>query len=59
MCMAAIFVMWPGPFEQTVVPPFQGGAIWNLASISPVVSEEMFENVDIHAYIYADDRGLP
>ena len=37
MGMVAILVMWPGPFEQTFVPP----------SIGPVVSEEnMFENVD-------------
>ena len=50
MGMAAILVMWPGPFEQDFVPPSQGGSIWNLASIGPVVSEEiMFENVDIQA----------
>ena len=61
MGMAAIVIMWPGPFEQTFVPPSQEGSIWNLASIGPVVSEEkMFENVDIHtihiwtteAYLY-------
>ena len=58
MGMAAILVMWPEPFEQTFVPPSQGGPTWNLASIGPVVSEEkMFENVDnnnIHteAYLY-------
>ena len=47
MGMAAILVMWPGPFEQTFVPPSQGVSIWNLSSIGPVVSEEkMFENVD-------------
>ena len=45
MGMAAILVTWPGPFEQTLVPP----STWNLASIGPVVSE-MFENVDIHTY---------
>ena len=51
--MAAILVMWPEPFEQTFVPPSKGGSTWNLASISPVVSEEeMFENVDIHTYMY-------
>ena len=34
------------------VPSSEGGAIWNLASIGPVVSEEkMFENVDIHTHI--------
>ena len=55
MDMAAILVMWPGPFEQTFFPPSHGGSIWNLASIDPVDSEEkMFENVDIHT----DDRGL-
>ena len=54
MGMVAILVMWPGPFEKTFVSPSQGGFIWNLASISPVVSEEkMFENVNnIHTYIY-------
>ena len=35
MGMAASLVMWPGPFEQTYVPPSQGGSIWNLASIGP------------------------
>ena len=51
MGMAAILVMWPGPFEQTFVPPSPGASTWNLASIGPVVSEEkMFENVDIHTY---------
>ena len=66
MGMAAILVMWPWLFEQTFVPQSQGGSIWNLASIGPVVSEEMFENVDnytrntyIHTYTYTGDRGLP
>ena len=64
MGMAAILVMWPGPFEQTFVPPSQESSIWNLASIGPVVSEgKMFENVDIHTtythtYTHMDD-GLP
>ena len=40
MGMAATLVMWPGPFEQTFVPPSHGDSIWNLASIGPVVSEE-------------------
>ena len=40
MGMAAILVMWSGPFEQTFVPPSHGDSIWNLASIGPVVSEE-------------------
>ena len=66
MGMAATLVMWPGPLEQTFVPSSQGGSIWNLASIGPVVSEEkMFENVDmqhntyLHTYTHTDDRGLP
>ena len=60
MGMAAILVMWQGPFEQTFVDPSQGGSTWNLASIGPVVSEEkMFENVVIHTHIHTDDRGLP
>ena len=51
--------MWPGPFEQIFVPPSQGGSIWNLASIGPVVSEEkVFENVDIHTYIRTTEAYL-
>ena len=40
MGMAAILVMWPGPFEQTFIPPSHGGSIWNLASIVQAVSKE-------------------
>ena len=58
MGMAAILVMWPGPFEQTFVPPSQGGSIWILASIGPVVSEKMFENVDIHTHIRTTEAYL-
>ena len=43
MGMAASLVIWPGSFEQTGVPPSHWGSIWNLALISPAVSEEMFE----------------
>ena len=58
MGMAAILVMWPGPFEQLFVPPPQGGSTWNLASIGPVISErKMFENVDVRRTI--DNWGLP
>ena len=39
MSMAAILVMWPGPFEQTFVPPSHRSSIWNLTLIGPVVSE--------------------
>ena len=40
MGMAAILVMWTGPFEQTFVPPSHGGFIWNLTLIGQAVSEE-------------------
>ena len=47
MGIAAIMVMWPGPFEQTFVSPSHGDSIWNLSSIGPVVPEEkMFKSVD-------------
>ena len=46
MGVAAISVLWPGPFEQTFLPRPYGVSIWNLSLIGPVVSEEMFENVD-------------
>ena len=42
--MAAILIMWPGPFEQTFVPPSHRSSIWNLTLIGPVVSrEKMFK----------------
>ena len=40
MGMAAILVTWPGPFEQTFVPPSHGGSTWNLTLIGQAVSEE-------------------
>ena len=40
MNVAAILVMWPGPFEQTFVPPSSGGSTWNLTLIGRAVSEE-------------------
>ena len=58
MGMAALLVMWPGPFEQTFVLPSHGDSIWNLASIGLVVSEEkIIENVD-NIHTHTDDRGL-
>ena len=48
MGMAAILVMWPGPFEQSFVPLSHGGATWNLALISLAVSrEKKFANVEL------------
>ena len=41
MGMVAILVMWQ--FEQIFVLLSHGDSIWNLASIGPVVSEEMFK----------------
>ena len=40
MGMAAILVMWPGPFEQAFVPQSHGGAIWNFTLTGQAVSEE-------------------
>ena len=40
MGMAAILVMWPGPFEQAFISPSQGGSTLNLASIGLVIIEE-------------------
>ena len=34
---------WPGPFEQTFVPPSHRSSIWNLTLIGPVISQEMFK----------------
>ena len=47
MGMAAMLVMWPGPFEQFFFPKVPGGCMWNLVAISPVVwDEKLFEIVD-------------
>ena len=47
MGMAAILVMWPGPFEQAFVPPSKEGSIWNLAPIGlAVLKENKFENIE-------------
>ena len=61
MGIAAIFVMWPGPFEQTFVPLSQGGSIWNLASIGTMVSEEkmfIWKYWHIHTYIRTTETCL-
>ena len=48
MGMAAILVMWHRSFEQTFIPLYHGGSIWNLASIGLEVSKEKkFENVNL------------
>ena len=47
MRVAAILVMWLGPFENFSLPPTSEGYIWNLVSIGLVVLEEKsFEIVD-------------
>ena len=46
MGMAAILVMWPGPFQQAFLPLFQEGATLNLASIGLVAIEEKFKNIE-------------
>ena len=43
MDMAAILVMWPGPFEQTFIPPSHRNSIWNMTLTGLVVSEKMFK----------------
>ena len=43
MGMAAILVMYPGPFEQIFIPPSHRSSIWNLTVTGPVVSEQMFK----------------
>ena len=44
MDMAAILIMWSRCGEQTFFSPADGGSIWNLALIDPVVSgEKTFE----------------
>ena len=60
MGMAAILVKWPGPFEQTFVPPSKGGSTCNLASIGLVLPEKkMFENADnIHTYKWTTEAYL-
>ena len=45
MGMAAILVIWPGPFEHTFVPPSHRGSAWNLTLIGQVVSEEKMKKM--------------
>ena len=60
MGMAAILVMWSGPFEQLFVPPIPGGYMWNLVTIGPVVSvEESFEIVDGRRRWTTDNGAFP
>ena len=35
MGMAAILVMWPGPFEQTFIPPSHGDSIMKFGFNQP------------------------
>ena len=41
--MTTMFVKWPGPFEQVLVPSSPDGSTLNLATIGPVASEEILE----------------
>ena len=61
MGMAAILVMWPGPFEQTFVPPSHRSSIWNLSLIGQVVSEKkMFKEYNGGLHMLKEyDVGLP
>ena len=40
MGTAAILDKWSGSFEQTLVPPSQGGSFWNLTMTGSEVSEK-------------------
>ena len=58
MGMVATLVMWPGPFEQTFVPPFHRSSIWNLTLIGPAVSEEkVFKECERRTPTTDDDDG--
>ena len=49
MSIAAILVMWPGPFEDAFVPHSKEVllATWNLASIGLVIiAEKKFNNIE-------------
>ena len=60
MGMAASLVMWPGPFEQSFVPPSHRSSIWSLTLIGPVVSEEkMFKKCGRRRTTTYDGRLRP
>ena len=46
IAMAAILVIWPEPFIQTLVPPSYGCSILSVALIGPGVSKEMFKHCE-------------
>ena len=60
MGMAAVLIVWPGTFEQTVVPLSHRSSKWNLNVIGPVVSEEkMFKECGRRRRTTTDNGGLP
>ena len=46
MGMVAFLIKWPGPFEQTFLPPCHWCSIWDLALAGPVVIEKMLKSLD-------------
>ena len=47
MSMAAIYITWSEPFEWTFIPPTHKDSIWNLASIGPAASQQMFKSINL------------
>ena len=41
-----MLVIWSGPFQQMFAPSATEGSTLNLATIDPMPSEDMFENIE-------------
>ena len=56
MGLAAILVMWPGPFIKKNVPSSEGDTKWNLALIGHAVSEKKMY-VPLFSNMYSPGAG--
>ena len=47
MGMAAILVIWPGPFEYIFILTTRKSSTWNLASMGQAALQQKFESVNL------------
>ena len=59
MGMAAILVMWPGPFEQTFVPPSHRSSIWNLTLIGLASMDQISNHGHVLSKELSNLKKLP
>ena len=57
MGMVAILIMWPGPFEQTLVPPSKGDTQKKFASMGLAVVEVELGSIRVPVDAYQVSRS--